>query len=675
MKKIISVFLLFNLLFVKEGILCLSVYANENKYPSYSKIFMGDDVFEKINRRIFNVNLKLNKIFVKKIHIVWASIFPEFIINSLNRTYYNIEYPKRMVSSLLQRDWDGVRHETKRFIINTTLGVAGLFDFAYKVFNLESYDEDMEQALAKCKVKCGKYLVLPFLSSTTSRDILGRIFDFLLTPTTYIMAPVAAAIKLGLLINRTHFIQPIIKMVESNFADPYDIARKFFGVQKYIKLSNYDRKNVLDSIEDNYDEVELVDNKLKEEVLHVKGSIGKSDNLIVDEKPDDELRADIFLLNYNPQNPILDSMRTALFDIKEVNKSIWSEISIWNRCFNKKIKTANIEIVKNRPLYKIRYILQKDKASPLVILFPSIGEGVNNHHSAILAKIFYDEGYSVLILGNHFQWEFLKSLEEGYILGDISKDVKYINALVNNSISYLSKKYDRVFLKRIALGTSLGAYGVLFLANEQYLFGANNIDKFIAICPPFQLTYAVNKLDKIIASWKNYPDDFKEKIAITTAKVLRAYNESKNNKTFDKLPFSNYEAKLISAFVFHQKLSDLIYTTEKSKNPNIDDKDLYNLIYDMNYKNYLDKYLNAGLNFEKPDEKETLSILSNYFINSDNYRIFHSLDDYLTDKKQLKELRRYCENKLTLFNNGAHLGFLYRDEFINELKKEIALNK
>lgn len=675
MKKIITVFLLFNLIFIKEGIFCLGVYAQDSEYPSYSKIFIGDDSHEKINRKIFNINLSLNKIFVKKIHTVWASIFPQFVINSLNRTYYNIEYPKRLVSSLLQRDIEGVKHETKRFLINTTLGVAGLFDFAYKVFNLESYDEDMEQALAKCKVKCGEYLVLPFLSSTTSRDILGRIFDFLLTPTTYIMAPVAAAIKLGLLINRTHFIQPIIKMVESNFADSYDIARKFFGVQKYIKLSNYDRKSVLDKIEDDYDEVDLVDNKLKEEVLHVKGSIGKSDNLIVNEKADDELKADIFLLNYNPQNPILDSMRTALFDIKEVNKSIWSEISIWNRCFNKKIKTADIEIVKNRPLYKIRYILQKDKTSPLVILFPSIGEGVNNHHSAILAKIFYDEGYSVLILGNHFQWEFLKSLEKGYIIGDISKDVKYINILVNNSISYLTKKYDRVFLKRTALGTSLGAYSVLFLANEQYLTGSNNIDKFIAICPPFQLTYAADKLDKIIASWKSYPDDFKEKISITTAKVLRAYNESKENKIFDKLPFSNYEAKLISAFIFHQKLSDLVYTTEKIKNPNIDEKDLYKLIYNMNYKSYLEHYLNKNLNLEELNKKENLGALSNYFINSDNYRIFHSLDDYLTNKEQLKELRSYCDNKLTIFSNGAHLGFLYRDEFTNELKKEIAINK
>ena len=104
----------------------------------------------------------------------------------------------------------------------------------------------------------------------------------------------------------------------------------------------------------------------------------------------------------------------------------------------------------------------------MVILFPSVGEGVNNNHSNILANFFYNEGYSVLILGSHFQWEFLKSLEKGYKIGLIKDDVKYINILVNNSISYLSKKYDRVFLERTALGTSLGAYAVLFLAKVTF---------------------------------------------------------------------------------------------------------------------------------------------------------------------------------------------------------------
>ena len=645
------------------------------KYPSYDNLFLNEDKYETFNRKMFNLNLKLNRVFVKKIHTIWASIFPNFVIDGFNYMYSNIEYPKRLISSLLQKDFDAAKHETKRFLINTTLGVGGFIDMADKFFKLELYNEDFEQALAKCKMKCGNYLVLPFISSTSSRDIAGRILDFAFNPTTYIASPVAAAIKMGLLINRTTAIQPMVKMVESNFKDSYDIAKKVYGVNKYIKYSNYDRKDVLDKIKSDYDEIDLVNNK-NEEFLEVKGNIQKGENLFVDLSSDNELKADIFLNDYNPQNPITDSMRTALLDIKKDKKSIWNEISIWNRNFSKKIKTASVNLYKDRKDYSFRYVLQKDKTSPLAIIFPSVGEGMDNSHNDTLAKLFYDQGYSVILIGSHFQWEFFESLEKNYRPGNIKDDAKQLNLLVNNIISYLSKKYDRVFLNRTAFGTSLGAFSVLFLANEQFETSANNIDKFIAVCPPFELFFAITKMDEIISCWQNYPNDFKDKVAQISAKVMRLYKEKdKIDKTSFSMPFNNYESKLISAFVFHQKLSDLIYAIEKDKNPSIDNKELYNLIYSSDFNDYINRYLLVNHTKEELEGLNSLRAISNYLISKDNYKIYHSLDDYLINKNQLKELKGYCDNKLTLFNNGAHLGFLYRDEFLNDLIQEIKLKK
>ncbi len=686
-RKIFCLVILFNILFLNchfahfTNFIVLAQETNpaqnsqsENKYPIFSQFYINQDVHEKFNRKIFNINLKVNKIFVKNVHILWASLVPKFIIDSLNLAYSNIEYPKKVVSALLQKDFDAIKHETKRFLINTTLGFAGLVDMADRIFNLEPYNEDMEQALAKCKMKCGNYLVLPFLSSTSSRDIMGRILDFALNPTTYIASPVAAAIKMGLLINRTTFIQPIIKMVESNFVDPYDVAREFYGIDKYIKLSNYDRKNVIENIKETYndDEKELVDNN---ENLQVKGKVQDGENLIVTMESNNDLTADIALLDYNAQNPVMDSMRTALFDLKSSNKSIWQEISLWNRNFDKKIKTASVEITPNREKYFFRYILQKQKASPLAIILPSIGEGINNSHSSILADMFYKEGYSVIILGSHFQWEFLKSMEKGYKPGLIQDDVKYINLAIEKIIKYLSEKYDRVFLERTALGTSLGAFSTLFLANNQYQTGANNIDKFIAICPPYELLYAIDKIDNIMESWQKYPGDLGDKIALCAAKVMRIYKDKeKVAKDFSKLPFSNFEAKLISAFIFHQKLSDLVLIIEKENNPNQNQDELYSLVHKIDYKDYMEKYFLSNHSKDELNALNSLGAIQNYLINNDNYKIYHSLDDYLINKAQLKLLKNLCDDKLVLFSNGAHLGFLYRDEFINELISDIKLN-
>ena len=76
-------------------------------------------------------------------------------------------------------------------------------------------------------------------------------------------------------------------------------------------------------------------------------------------------------------------------------------------------------------------------------------------------------------------------------------------------------------------------------------------------------------------------------------------------------------------------------------------------------------------NIEDLDFVTSLYSIAEYLKNSDNYKIYHTLDDYLVNHKQLKDLKQISKDKLVLFDHGAHLGFLYRDEFLTELKKDI----
>ena len=70
----------------------------------------------------------------------------------------------------------------------------------------------------------------------------------------------------------------------------------------------------------------------------------------------------------------------------------------------------------------------------------------------------------------------------------------------------------------------------------------------------------------------------------------------------------------------------------------------------------------------------SLHSIASYLQNNDNYKIYHSMNDYLINSHQLKKLKEYANDKLVLFDNGAHLGFLYRHEFIEDLKNEESLN-
>lgn len=237
-------------------LLCLEfnifAFAAENtlqtsKYPDFALEYLGQDKFEGFNRKMFAFNQKLNKYAIRPVHILWASIMPQYGMDRIKSATKNIEYPIRLMSTLIQRDFKASGTETLRFLANTTIGIGGLYDPATSLFKIPAADENMDQALSKCKIKSGPYLVVPVLSGTTPRGLIGRGLDTALNPSSYIATPVLAAVKAGLLVNKTSYMQPLFKMVESNYADPYDITRKLYGIQNYIQCENLDRKDVLEA--------------------------------------------------------------------------------------------------------------------------------------------------------------------------------------------------------------------------------------------------------------------------------------------------------------------------------------------------------------------------------------------------------------------------------------------
>ncbi len=660
------------------------------KYPDYSFEFVGRDKFEGFNRKMFIFNQKMNKYALKPLHIVWASVMPKYGMDRIQSAYTNIEYPKRLVSTLLQKDFKASGHETLRFLTNTTLGLGGLYDPAYKWFKLEPLKEDVAQGLAKCKIKQGPYLVLPFINSTSPRSILGSLIEWPLDPSMYIGSPITAAIKAGLIINRTSYAQPVIKLVESNFADPYDIAKKIWGLERYIKENNYDRKEILELALKECKE--LLRQNETNKALNIGDEKMQSDNLTVDDAikgytwfdnieqnnldlTNKNLIPDIILDDFNPQCPVTDAMRTALFNTEGLaNKSIWSELSVWNRTFEKKIKTSSVNIEEKRDDYKFKYIMQKDKNSPLVIIYPSIGEGITSHHSLVFAKMFYDRGYSVAILGSHFHWEFVKSLPEGYRPGVPAQDVAYLRKATQKIVEKLENKNDCKFSDKTLIGTSFGAFATLFLADMESKENTLNISRYISINPPVELLYAVNVIDKNNQDLKEHPIDIKKRVALSASKIIQLVqqkNELKQEFQIDMLPFNQDEARLITCFVLRQKLSDLIFTLENTKTSKR--TDVYNLINNISYQDYIDKYLIPWNNYSIDELKKSTALYSikEYLQNNKNYKIYHALDDYLVNQSQLKDLREYAGKNLVLFDKGSHLGYLYRKEFKNELLKDI----
>ena len=308
-----------------------------DKYPDYAKMFTGEDKHEKFNRKMFNLNSKLNKFIAKPVHIIWSSILPQCCINRIRDAYNNIDYPKRLASCIMQKDGEGVKKETVRFLTNSTLGLGGLFDPADKIFKIKPTNENMEQALCKCKMGSGSYLVMPCLSSCTPRSLCGRILEAALDPSVYLASPITSIV--------------------------YDIHKKLFGIENYIRNSNYDRQELL-GINDETD----LNNSDKGETIMTHGQITGGASDLPDILPSvSEIKPDIIISDYKTQTPVIDSMKTVLFEDRSINKSLWNELSVWNRSFAKRIKTASVTVTEGKAPYKFKYILQKDKNAPVMI--------------------------------------------------------------------------------------------------------------------------------------------------------------------------------------------------------------------------------------------------------------------------------------------------------------------
>lgn len=686
-KKILSVLIL--LCFVFNLFTPIFAVNTECKYCDFSHLYVGEDKYENFNRKMFNLNSRLNKYVARPVHIFWSSLIPKYGIDRIQSVYMNIEYPKRLASCLLQKDFKGAKTETQRFLTNTTLGLGGLYDPADKLFKIKPVNENMDQALCKCKMKSGSYLVMPILNTCTPRSLLGRAIEAALDPSVYLASPITSLVKFGFFVNKTSYMQPLAKMIESTYADPYDIAKKLYGMENYIKSSDLDREDLLSTeakVVGENNESEIIANVDEEsrlnEILKSLEKIKQEEGTIPDELIEGtvvgaaaNLVPDIVMTDYNSQSPVVDSMRTALFDAPDLNKSIWNELSIWNRSFAKRIKTASVNVVSGREDYNFRYILQRDKNSPLVIINPSIGEGITSHHSVVFAKIFYDEGYSVAILGSHFQWEFAKSMPKGYCPGLPSVDADYLKLVTSKVINYLQDEHNCKFENKMMIGTSFGAMATLFVASKESQNNTLGINKYIAISPPIELVYAMEQADKNSEQLDMNSPEAKHKVAITAAKIIQVTKLKDTPEfSFTELPFSESEGKLVVSFLMRQKLSDLIFTLEGASKTQ--KSDIYNSINNINYKGYAEKYLltDAGTTIDDISYDTSLYSIADYLKNSDNYKIYHSLDDFFVNKKQIERLKLYSPSQVVCLNNGSHLGFLYRKEFLNALKKDILIS-
>ncbi|MCF8095572.1 MAG: VacJ family lipoprotein [Desulfobacteraceae bacterium] len=147
------------------------------------------------NRFMTKVNDRIYFWVLKPAASGYAAVTPGFVRKSVNRFFKNLGYPVRFVNNVLQLKFRRAGVETARFLVNSTVGLAGLGDPADRWMDLEAYPEDFGQTLGVYGIGGGGHLVLPLLGPSNFRDSLARIPDLFLDP-LYYLEPSEAAIGL-----------------------------------------------------------------------------------------------------------------------------------------------------------------------------------------------------------------------------------------------------------------------------------------------------------------------------------------------------------------------------------------------------------------------------------------------------------------------------------------------
>lgn len=145
----------------------------------------GADPLERSNRVFFRGNEVLYQVVFDPLADVYAFVFPDPVRRSFGRFFDNLEEPVNCLNELLQLNPPSAGRTGARFVLNTTVGVVGLFDPAERL-GLPPSTTDFGETLGAYGVGEGWYLVIPLLGPSTVRDLFGGVVDGFFNPLSYL---------------------------------------------------------------------------------------------------------------------------------------------------------------------------------------------------------------------------------------------------------------------------------------------------------------------------------------------------------------------------------------------------------------------------------------------------------------------------------------------------------
>ena len=638
----------------------------------------GNDPIEGFNRSMFAVTDFGMDYIVDLLGRFYTSLLPRPAIEKIDNLCVNLEFPGRAISCLGRAEFAGARDESYRFLINTTVGVAGLFDPAANWWDIYSTRSDFGQMFAAWGIGPGCTFILPFLMSQNVRDTVGCVFDMAFDLKTYIpYAGSATALNRAVMAHRGY------EQAVAGSADRYRTFRETMLVQRQHQLEMYFYKALNAAAEARKEGIRP---ELPPDVPVVP-------------KPEWVTANWRTIPGYRPQGAVLDTLRVAMFQAQHNDDPWYFRLSIFNDDFSKKCDDRKIRLGEELPTLRYgfwkaddeklddrRLLYPADGTRPekLMILLPGIGGDYFGMTSTALAELFHGDGWSVATLDSSFTWKFY--LASGNELpGFLPKDAANMRRTIARVLDDLkaSRLYDPSRTRIALLGYSLGAMQVLKIAELEEKSATLGIDRYVAVNPPTDLRYALETADGMAGTGKDW--DAAQAVSTVTeiaGKALWAlrkpyppYNPADPGKEpFNySVPLTQTDADFIAALYLRNSLSGLLLVAQREKGVPVltvpykwgNRTALYREIDRVGFGEYAEKAVApalAPLTLEELYRQSSLRSFEASLARNPRIRVVHSLDDFLLADADRRFLDRTLGKRLTWFDRGGHLGNLYVTE-------------
>lgn len=203
----------------------------------------NNDPLEPTNRAMYAANEWLDRSVTRPVAVEYRNHFPRPVRSGIRNVLNNLRSPVILVNDMLQGQPRRAGDTLGRFLLNTTFGVAGVFDVAEVWFGVSRHTEDFGQTLAVWGAGEGPYLFLPLVGPTNPRDLAGSGVDGAASIAS-LLGPGAAATGfryartgMGLVDTREALIDPVDEMRRTSL-DPYITYRSAFRQRRQAEIEN-----------------------------------------------------------------------------------------------------------------------------------------------------------------------------------------------------------------------------------------------------------------------------------------------------------------------------------------------------------------------------------------------------------------------------------------------------